>query len=344
MRKNLWLYFAIFLALAACKDDDENRDSVFTADQPRVFVLNEGNFQFGNAGVSLYLPKQKEVTNDFFQRNNSNRPIGDVVQSMEVLGDKGFIVVNNSSKIEVVRLSDFKALDVIAPLNSPRYLLPVSGKEALVSDLHEGKLSRVDLKSFEILGEIETGGWTEEMVRVGQKAFVCQTDLDFLLVIDLDSMKVTDRIPTHREPHHLVKDQSDKLWVACTGGLQHDTAALMQIDPNTHEVLKSLFAEKPSKRIHELEINSSKDELFYFSDGGLYQVSIGAAKLPSEPLINDENGLFYGLGVNPFNDEIYIADAIDFQQRGVVFRYSPQAVLIDHFRAGIIPGDFAFDE
>ena len=50
----------------------------------------------------------------------------------------------------------------------------------------------------------------------------------------------------------------------------------------------------------------------------------------------------YGIGVNPRNGEIYVADAVDYAQAGVVRRYSDDGTLIDQFRVGINPNGFAF--
>lgn len=41
--------------------------------------------------------------------------------------------------------------------------------------------------------------------------------------------------------------------------------------------------------------------------------------------------------VNPFNSEVYVADAIDYVQDGVILRYSPEGELLDEFYVGIIP-------
>ncbi len=57
---------------------------------------------------------------------------------------------------------------------------------------------------------------------------------------------------------------------------------------------------------------------------------------------NTADTIYYGLTVNPDNGEVYIADAIDYQQQGMMYRYSPQGKLIDEFYVGIIPGAFCW--
>ena len=67
-----------------------------------------------------------------------------------------------------------------------------------------------------------------------------------------------------------------------------------------------------------------------------------------EPEIVVENpdgsgfGGYYGLTVDPSNSEIYVSDAIDFVQRGMVYRFSPAGEPVDTFRAGIVPSSFCF--
>jgi hypothetical protein len=40
--------------------------------------------------------------------------------------------------------------------------------------------------------------------------------------------------------------------------------------------------------------------------------------------------------------EIYVGDAIDHRQNGIVHRYAPSGKLIDEFKVGISPGNFGF--
>lgn len=64
--------------------------------------------------------------------------------------------------------------------------------------------------------------------------------------------------------------------------------------------------------------------------------------LPVKPFLPYNNTLYYGLTINPVNSEVYIADAIDYVQNGVVLRYSPDGELLDEFYVGIIPGAFCW--
>jgi hypothetical protein len=69
-------------------------------------------------------------------------------------------------------------------------------------------------------------------------------------------------------------------------------------------------------------------------------------KLPEQPFIVSSNinvyGGFYSMAIDPSNSEIYVGDAIDHAQNGIVYRYSPSGNRMDQFKVGITPSDFAF--
>lgn len=77
--------------------------------------------------------------------------------------------------------------------------------------------------------------------------------------------------------------------------------------------------------------------------GGVQSAEAGTdGKFPVKPFLPYNNTLYYGLTINPVNSEVYIADAIDYVQNGVVLRYSPDGELLDEFYVGIIPGAFCW--
>ena len=48
------------------------------------------------------------------------------------------------------------------------------------------------------------------------------------------------------------------------------------------------------------------------------------------------------MAVDPLTSEGYVADAIDYVQHGVVYRFTARGAAVDTIRVGITPGSFCF--
>ena len=334
------LLLLLVLVFSSCRDDDDTNESQSL--EGDVLIVNEGNFGFGNASIGLYNSTDGNIIQKVFQQENEGRPIGDVVQSAIQIEDRIFIVVNNSNKIEVINRSNFEFVGDIQNLNSPRYILPVGPNKAYVSDLFEDKIYTIDLQTLSVTSTIATGGWTEEMILVNNQAFVCHVDSHQVWVIDVNTDQVVHKFNTHEQPQHIEKDRDGMLWVSCSGGLSEGVAALYKINPNSLQVENILSPLDTIKKLSEIEMNANGDEILYLSSGDLFRVGIQDTILPDIPLVNGNDALFYGLAVDDRTDEIYVIDAIDFLQRGVIFRYNQQGTQLSFFKGGIIPGDLLF--
>ena len=72
-------------------------------------------------------------------------------------------------------------------------------------------------------------------------------------------------------------------------------------------------------------------------------MAVNDASLPAQPLIPSDGHLFYGLGVNPGNGNLFVSDAVDYVQNGWVYQFNQSnGNLIKAYRAGRIPGSFCF--
>lgn len=337
MKKCLIISVLFSLLIVGCEKKETPRPQVFfDAD---VVVLNEGNFGQGNATIDLYNSAKRTIQNDVFRSNNSGRPIGDVIQSMAISNDTGFVVVNNSQKIELVDLKDLTSIGTINGFNSPRYILPL-GKKGYVSDLYANSIQVINLKSRIITSTIPTIGWTEEMKRIEDTVYVTDMTNNELIRIDVTADTVIGRTTLIRQPNSLVVDKNNSIWVLCSGGFDEVLPRLYQLS-TSGDVIQHFEFQSVSMSPTNLIIDTKGEEL-YFLNEGVFRHSISGSNLEVDPVISSGGRLLYGLAFHPKMNELYVSDAIDYQQNGIVYRYLSSGILINQFKAGIIPGSFQF--
>jgi YVTN family beta-propeller protein len=315
-----------------------------------VFIINEGNYSRVNASITFIDAKTDSVRQDIFKTVN-NRDLGDVAQSMKILGSKGFIVVNNSNRIEVVSLTDFKTLASISGFSSPRYIEFVDSTKAYVTNMRKN-ISVIDLKTMTVTKNISTPNWTESLLHYKQYMFVTcigsftETTANRkaqVYVIDTRVDSIIDSIPTGKEPVGITVDRKEKVWVLCTGGYDfYESPTLKRIDPDLRVVEKSFSFPAQQKVPSRLSINPSGDTLYYIYDG-IFQMPANATALPGSALVPSNGHLFYGLAIHPKTARIYVSDAVDYVQNGYALMCnSANGQIIHTYRAGRIPGSFCF--
>lgn len=336
-----FIIFLLLISFLSCKTEKDSQEPV-DVQNSKVLIVNEGNFNFGNASLSMYNENAKSIENKVFQSNNLGRPIGDVVQSVLQIRSELFVIVNNSSKIEILDPLNLSAIASIQQLNSPRYIVAVDEFKAYVSDLYEDKIYVINPSARTIVKTIDTKGWVEEMVIVGDKLYATHVDSNQVWIFDTQNDKLITKINTNIQPQYIEFDQNNNIWVSCTGGFNGGKSALYHIDSKTDSVLNIFEADNSSQKIGEIEMNGSREQLYYLRDNGLYRININTVSAPTSPFIAQGSRLFYGFSVDPTTDEIYICDAIDYQQKGVVYRYDIAGNQVDAFKTGIIPGDVYF--
>jgi DNA-binding beta-propeller fold protein YncE len=268
---------------------------------------------------------------------------------MTIAGNRGFLLINNSNKIEVVNLKDFKSLSTISGLHSPRYLQIIDSTKAYATNL-QNFISIINLKTNTVSGTIPTTSWTENMIRFDKYLLVTSigrfnepTALRKaqVLVIDTETDKIVDSIQSGKEPIGIVIDKKEKVWVLCSGGYDNfEAPSLIRINPELRTVEK-VFTFPENDIPSRLCINPTRDTIYYLK-GGVCQMPVTAAELPSQPLISPEGRHFYGLSVHPVTGRIYVSDARDYVQNGMVYQYTVSGVLVREYPAGRIPGSFCF--
>ena len=343
------LFFAV---LPSCMKYGPSEEEEFNVDPSGegLFIINEGNYMYGNASLSYYDPATKHVENEVFVRSNGFK-LGDVAQSMTIDGGIGWVVVNNSGVIFGIDPSTFKEARRITGFTAPRYFRMLSPTKAYVTQIWDPRIFIVNPQTGETTGYVTTdmdydSGSTEMMVAYGKYIITnCWSYQNRILKIDTETDEVVKALVVGIQPESIVMDCNGKLWVITDGGYEgsefgYEPARLLRIDPDAFEI-EQVFSFPEGDHASKLTVSGDGDELFWLNSG-LWKMSVDASHLPVRPFIAVEGTLFYGLTVNPVNGEIYVSDAIDYVQAGRVLRYSPDGEMIDMFDVGINPGYFCW--
>jgi len=333
------LFFSLFASviLTSCETDTDEPQGNPDAFTDGVFILNEGNFLAGNATLSFYNKQKDSLSNGVFTAANGI-PLGDVAQSMVTRGDRGYIVVNNSGKIEAVNLEDLTSAGTLSGLSSPRYIAFVSNTKAYVTDLFANAITVFNPETMTATGSIATNGWTEEIVVHDGNAYVAGVASSYLYKLNTTTDQLTDSVFIGEEPVSLVVDGNGKLWVLTTGGWQLEAPKLVRVNPATMAIEQTLTFGSVNSYPGNLSTNMAGDMLYYV-DGGVYAVSTSATQLSSSPLVA---GFFYKLGIDKAENHIYATDPLDYNSNGKVYRYTMTGTAIDTLSVGLIPGNLCF--
>lgn len=323
-----------------------------------MFVINEGNFMYGNASLTYYDPESRQVLDDVFFQTNA-LPLGDVAHSMTIHDSLAYVVINNSGRIYIFDKNSFELRGKITGLTSPRYMHFISESKAYVTDLYARSIAVVNPQTRELTGAIPVSNSnsdfyqhaTEQMLQYERYVYTnCWSYDNQVLVIDSEEDKVVDSIEVRKQPNSMVMDRQHSLWVMCDGGAEgspygNEEGGLMRIGAGSMEaepVLDFSLGEMP----RDLKINGTGDTLYYIN-GDVYRYAIfgssGPELLVESPYEGSILSGYYGLEVDPLSSEIYVADAVDFVQRGMIYRYTPEGMPVDTFSAGIVPGAFCFN-
>jgi len=348
------LRILVFLALSinfvACtKDDGPAEDSAYGKG---IFITNEGPYNTGTGTITFYDRNTGEVQQDVFKLVN-NRELGNVVQSMNLFNGQAYIIVNNSSKIEVADAASMKSKATITGFSFPRYMQVINDKKAYVSDW-AGLVHVVDLAANSITKSITAGTGPEVMLKSGDLVFVLNGggfSIDSsITVINASTDQVVKTLEVFHRPTGIVQDASGKVWVMCSGRgfngwpSESDTEGkLVRIDPVTLEIDQTISFGSTSVHPEKLVINQAGNTLYFLFDQGIFKYNTTLATGTPARVCTHPN--LYALAMDASNNHLLASDPLDFQSNGWVLRYDASSgAMIDSIQAGVIPGSMVVKE
>ncbi len=313
----------------------------------RVVVLCEGNYLWNNASIDVYLPDSQKVYNNVFESANGT-DLGDVLQSALLLNGKLNLVVNNSGKIVQLDSRTFKITQSNSGFVSPRYLASAMGK-LFVSDIKSPYIVVLDSQTLQKVGSIQIPDqivngesyWSEQMVVSDSLVYVA-LESGKMMVIHAVSLK---REFVNAEPGstQICIDAQKRIWMLCS---QNGQSVLLQYNAQTKTLEQRIpiLPQLSNSNASKMALSKLQDKMYLLVNGKLYSLPISNNTDPQSIYSVAIAGLknAYGLNVNPFNGDIYIADAVDYVSNGNVLILDSNEKLEYQFPTGVIPTDFVF--
>jgi len=344
-------YFVRSYVITASGTGYSNQINAFTtSDAPfDVLVINEGNFFSGDGSLSTYQSFTREVNLSAFAAANGF-PIGATLQNILPYNNQMYMVTNAPDKLEILDPETLESIDIInAGFENPIGFAAV-GTKGYVSNWGDistafgpnpdSYITVIDLETNLITGTIDLNSRPQELLAFGDKVYIANEGGSSISVIDTNTDLITD-IVTESGPSELILDANEHIWAICTGGF------LVEIDPLSGLVVQTIPNVEVSGFDEKMTVSGDGNTIYFLSvasfpstETKVFEFEITSTTAPSEALIEGEN--FYGIGIHPASNTLYIGNSNGFISNGEVLLYDTEGNELDDFNTGIGPNGFVF--
>ena len=341
-----------------------------------MYLLNEGNRGSNKATLDYLDLSASDSTvhylrNIYSERNPSTvMMLGDVGNDIQIYGSRLWMVINCSNKVEVARASDAVR---IGKVNIPNcryvtfkdgfaYVSSYVGTQYGGSDSPLGSVYKVDTLTLEKVDSCAVGYQPEEMAIVGNKLYVANSGgyqgmtgqgyESTVSVVDLHSMRETDRINVAANLHHVKADHYGQLWVTARGNYTDEASSIWWLQQNADG--KTVVGGHLDQPVSDLCIVG--DSLYFYGSQwseitlkntvtyGIINVrthQIVSTSLSDAPEISKIR-MPYGIIVNPLQRDFYLMDAKNYVSSGELLHFLPDGTFDWKVKTGDIPAHAAF--
>ena len=327
MKKNAgFLLVVTLLIVCSCKKNDSPAPVVPVV-TTGVYVLSEGLFNSNNTTLTYYNFATSTATTDFFASSNGSG-LGDTGNDMIIYGGKMYIVMNQSSYLEVADATTAKNIKKIdlktaaAAARQPRYAVAYKNK-VLVSS-YDGTVAVIDTAALTIDKFITVGANPEQMVVSGSKLYVANSGGlqpvpdSTVSVIDLSTFTEIQKIKVPLGPGSMTADDAGNIYVACIGNYTTVPPRLVKISTASNTIIKTADTAVGKMRFYNGKLYATGGYLGSSKVRALNTTDFTAA---SANFVTDGTAikLPYGITVDDLTGDVYVTDAKDYISSGEVF-------------------------
>ena len=380
--KQLMYYILTLLLLSACRQDvmivpmeqSDPGGKTQQGDIVGMYLLNEGNMG-SNKSTLDYLDLSDSTAhyyrNIYSQRNPSTvMSLGDVGNDCQIYGQRLWLVINCSNKVEVARADDAVRIGKVDIPNCRyvtfkdkyAYVSSYVGAVYTTSDSPLGSVYKVDTLSLQKVDSCSVGYQPEEMAIIGNQLYVANSGgyqgmtgqgyESTVSVIDLATMRECAKIEVAPNLHHLKVDKYNQLWVTARGNYMDETSSIWWLAPDEQGQMK--VGGKIDQAVSDLCIVG--DSLYFYGSQwsevsmrntityGIINVKthqVVSTTLSAAPEISKIR-MPYGIIVNPIHRDFYLMDAKDYVSSGELFHFNADGTFDWKVKTGDIPAHAAF--
>ncbi len=340
------VFFLIVILFSSCvKNPTGVSQEMIAENVSGVYVLNEGNFGRGNSEISFYNFNQQKIYNNIFY-NTNHKNLGDVGNEIEIRDSLGYIVVNNSHKIEIINInSNINIATInIGQNRSPRQMEFLNDSIALVTNLYDNSVLVLNVFQKSILKRIQVGNNPEGIAIFGNKCFVANSGLgngNTISILDLENFEVRNTLKVGDNPVEIKIDNDGEVYVLCAGKYNSFTdttddtwSKIFIVSPTTEKIIDSIFIGDHSFKM----VLTNNDNGFACGEKNILQINTLTNKL----IGNFFSGKFYSIAYDEINHNLYLSDAKNYIQNGTIKVISILGQFRNSFDVGINPSSFAF--
>lgn len=316
-------YLLLLIIFSCCKSEMPEPSVSDSKNSASILVMNEGNFNWGNASIDLFYPDTKEFSKSVFEVSN-NRPLGDVLQSAKLINGQLWLVVNNSGKIEVVDTASFKSIATITGLNSPRFMHHTAGK-VYVTNLYSDKIAVINATSYSVEGYIEMPGWTEQIEGESNDFYCINKDSNQLM-----KHSISSSISSKIKPSGILFDLKKAAGSTFCFSYSSDTLFVFKTQSLEEDTFAGTLDHVPNKVMY-CEVNMS-----WYIILGNKLMSLNGSSLNLVYELN--SGSLYGAAC--IGDEFYLSNAKDYVTNSELIRINLKGDILDQEPGGRITNGF----
>jgi len=313
------------------------------AQSKKAYILSEGGFSSGSSKLSMYSISQNQFIQNIFTPGNLGLyPDGLLFyDNFLYLLEQG----NYGGAGKIYRLDTNGAVQSSFSFGTNPYSLAAANSKIYATNGPTGKVSVLNINSFNVIKEITVGVYPQEILAVNNLVFVCNTSMyggqkdSTVSVINATNDSVIAVITVHKDPSSLAVSKDGKLLIGCPGS----GGKIFKVDMNTFQKTDSIAVSSGFDKDISVDRNTGNIYFINYSNGISYCDFSNHQTVNVITNPNPATMYFYGYNYDYTNNKHLIADAKDFIVNGSLYVYNASGTMENSFTTGIAPRRIIFN-